>query len=152
MRNSEKEITDRAVIDSIIRSCPVGRLGLSDDGEPYVVPLCFGYDSESLYFHCASEGRKLDVIRRNNRVCFEFDVVEGIHEATEACRWGIGYRSVIGVGTARIVSDPDGKRRGLAALMAQYSDETYSFPDDAVDGVCIVEVTIDSIAGKQSER
>jgi uncharacterized protein len=150
VRRSEREITDRATIDSIIRSCPAGRLGLSDDGEPYVVPLCFGYDGDALYFHCAKEGRKIDIIRRNNRVCFEFDVVTGVEEADEACRWGIGYRSVIGVGTAHIVEDAGSKRTGLEALMRQYSDTAYTFPDDAVDSVCIVRIDIESMTGKQS--
>jgi nitroimidazol reductase NimA-like FMN-containing flavoprotein (pyridoxamine 5'-phosphate oxidase superfamily) len=47
MRRTEKEI-GRAEIDAIIRRSQVCRLGLSDQGEPYVVPLCFGYDGQAL--------------------------------------------------------------------------------------------------------
>ena len=150
MRRNEREITDRQDIDAAIRSSPAGRLGLSDDGEPYVVPLCFGYDGDALYFHCAKEGRKLDIIRRNNRVCFEFDIVTGVLEADEACGWGIGYRSVIGVGTAHVVEGVDDIRTGLEILMAQYSDRGYSIPDDAVSGVCVVRIDIESVSGKQA--
>jgi len=73
MRRTEKEIENRAEIDSIIRRNQVCRVGLSEQGSPYVVPLCFGYDGESLYFHCAREGRKLDILRQNDKVCLETD-------------------------------------------------------------------------------
>lgn len=80
MRRSEKEITDKTQIDSIIFRSKVYRLGLSDEGQPYIVPLCFSYDGKALYFHCAKEGRKIDILRKNSNVCFEFDIVEGIVE------------------------------------------------------------------------
>ena len=115
MRRSEKEITDKAQIDSIIRRSKVCRLGLSDDGQPYIVPLCFGYDGKALYFHCAKEGRKIDILRKNSAVCFEFDIVEGMVEADRACDWGIRYQSVIGFGEARIIEDVNDKQKALAA-------------------------------------
>jgi nitroimidazol reductase NimA-like FMN-containing flavoprotein (pyridoxamine 5'-phosphate oxidase superfamily) len=95
MRRSEREIKDRALIDAIIRQCQVCRLGLSDGEEPYIVPLCFGYDGETLYFHSAPEGKKLDILRNNSRVCFEFDIPEGMREAEQGCRWGIDRKSVV---------------------------------------------------------
>ena len=101
MRRTEKEIKDRAEIDSIIRRSQVVRLGLSDNGLPYIVPLSFGYDGEAIYVHCAKQGRKLDIIRKNNIVCFEFDIVLGVVEAEPACSWGMKYQSVIGTGTAQ---------------------------------------------------
>jgi hypothetical protein len=113
MRRTEKEI-GRAEIDSIIRRSQVCRLGLSDQGAPYVVPLCFGYDGQALYFHCAKEGRKLDILRRNERVCFEFDIVEGMVETEQACGWTIRYQSVIGFGRASVVETAADKERGLA--------------------------------------
>ena len=150
MRRGEKEIKDRSEIDSIIRSCQVCRLGLSDGGEPYVVPLCFGYDGQALYVHAASEGRKLDILRENSRVCFEFDVVRRMVEAEDACSWGLRYQSVIGFGTAEIVEGLEEKRRGLALLIAQYSGREFAFPEQAVQRTCVIKVTIDRITGKQS--
>lgn len=152
MRKSQREITDRAEIDAIIRRSQVCRLGLTDGHEPYVVPLCFGYDGEALYFHCAREGRKLDILRRNNRVCFEFDIVEGIIKNTQACGWGMRYRSVIGVGTAHLVEKNDEKIKGLAVIMNQYADGRFIFPDDAVSRTAVIKVLIESVSGKQRKQ
>ena len=150
MRRSEREIKDRAVIDSVIQQCLVCRLGLVDGGEPYIVPLCFGYDGEALYFHSASAGRKIDTIRKNNRVCFEFDIPEGITEAKQGCRWGIKYRSVIGFGSAQIVDNHEDKKKALAVIMAQYSDKEYIFPEDVVTKTAIIKVVIARVTGKQA--
>jgi uncharacterized protein len=150
MRRREREIKDRAVIDAIIRQCLVCRLGLADGEEPYIVPLCFGYDGEALYFHSASDGRKIDILRKNSRVCFEFDIPEGMREAEQGCRWGIKYRSVIGFGTAEIVDDQEGKKKALEIIMAQYSGKEYIFPEDIVTKTTVVRVVIARVTGKQA--
>jgi nitroimidazol reductase NimA-like FMN-containing flavoprotein (pyridoxamine 5'-phosphate oxidase superfamily) len=62
---------------------------MSADGQPYIVPVCFGYDDGTLYFHSATAGRKLDVLRKNNAVCVEFDVDCEVVKAENACKWGI---------------------------------------------------------------
>ena len=152
MRRGEKAILERAEIDAIIRQCPVCRLGFTDGMEPYIVPLNFGYDGSALYFHCAREGRKLELLRRNPRVCFEFDVTEGLVRDATACRCSMGYRSVMGVGTARMIEDPAGRQVALAHLMAQYAEGAFEFPEAAVARVAIFRVDIESISGKQSPR
>jgi len=73
MRKKEKEITDKTEIESIILRSSVCRLALSEDNQPYIIPLCFGYEENTLYFHSALEGKKLGILRSNNKVCFEFD-------------------------------------------------------------------------------
>jgi len=150
LRRSKDEIKERAEIDAIIRKSRVCRLGLCDGEEPYIVPLCFGYDGKALYFHSATEGRKIDVIRKNNRVCVEFDIPGEMKESEQGCVWGITYRSVIGFGAAEIVDDGEAKREALAILMAQYSDKNYTFPDDLVTKTAVIKVIIARITGKQA--
>ena len=152
MRQTERELGSWAEIDLIIRHSQVCRLGLSDQGVPYVVPLCFGYDGQALYFHCAQEGRKLEILRRNATVCFEFDIVEGMVEADPACAWTIRYRSVIGQGRAELVANAADKEHALSLIMAQYSKRTFSFPPEVVRRTAVVKVTIESLTGKQSKR
>ena len=151
MRRREEQITDRAQIDAIIRGSQVCRLALSDQGQPYVVPLCFGYDGKALYFHCAPEGRKLDILRRNNKVSFEFDIVEGMIEADQGCKWGIRYQSVIGSGIAHFVEDPAGKQHALALVMGQYSSGTFSFAPETVGRSAVIRIEIERLTGKRNE-
>ena len=152
MRRDEREIRDRAEIDAILRRSRVCRLGLSDDGQPYVVPLCFGYDGRSLYFHCAREGRKLEILRRESRVCVEFDELAGLVDAPAACGWAARYRSAIGFGTAHEVEDADEKARALALLMRQYAEGEFPFDPGAVERTVVVRVDLESLTGKASWR
>ena len=77
MRRSDREITDLDEILSIINDCKVIHLAMVDDGEPYLLPLNFGYTCEggafSFFCHSAREGRKLDILRKNPTVAFEMD-------------------------------------------------------------------------------
>lgn len=150
MRRKEREITDRAAIDEILGRATICRLGLADDGEPYVVPLCFGYDGEALFFHSATSGRKIDMIGRNSRVCFEVDVDQEIVEAAEACGWTMKYRSVIGFGRARFIDDPVEREEGLHTLMRHYSDEAFTMARGAMAKTLVIKVEIESMTGKES--
>ncbi len=150
MRRGEKEITDRRTIDAILRSASVCRLGLADGDEPYVVPLCFGYDGESLYFHGAPVGRRSGILARNPRVCFEIDTFEGLVEAESPCAMGVHYRSVIGWGHAEVLEDREEKRRALSLIVAQYADADPALPDAALDRMAVFRVRVESVTGKAS--
>lgn len=148
MRRQDRQITDRKTIDDIIRRSHVCRLGMSDGARPYVVPMHFGYDGRMLYFHGAPEGRKLDILRRNPRVCFEFDIPGELLPAKEACGWGRKFESVVGFGTAKIVQELEAKRHALAWIMRQYAEGEWTFPESAVDEIVVLSVEIEEISGK----
>lgn len=150
MRRTDREITDIEEIESIIAAAQVCRLAMVDRNEPYVVPMNFGYRDHTLFFHSALKGRKLDLIRANNHVCFEVDIVDGLKTADAACDWGIRYRSVIGVGRASIVDDPDKKRQALDAIMAHYSDKSYTYGDEQIRSVAVIRVDIEQMTGKRA--
>ena len=150
MRLSEREITDQTAIEAIIRTSLVCRLGLSDENRPYIVPLCFGYLGRALYFHGAREGKKIDMIRKNPYVCFEFDSNSGIEEAENACKWGVSYQSVIGSGKASLVDHPEEKKKALEIIMGQYGDGDFSFPDDIIEKTGIIKIDIEEMSGKES--
>lgn len=150
MRRKEKEITDKSEIESIIRKSLVCRLGLADNGTPYIVPLCFGYKDNSLYFHSAKEGRKIEILKRNNGICFEFDDNLEVQAGKAACDWGMKYRSVIGYGQAFFVEDPEEKRKALDIIMAQYADGTFEYSEKALGKALVIKVEIESMSGKKS--
>lgn len=150
MRRKDKEINELAVIESIISRAHVCRLALSDEDRPYVVPLCFGYTDNTLYFHSAREGKKLDILRKNNKVCFEFDIDHELVEADEACDWGMKYRSVIGFGEASLIEDPEAKRSALDVIMKHYAVRPYKCTNKPVEGLIIIKVDIENLTGRKS--
>jgi nitroimidazol reductase NimA-like FMN-containing flavoprotein (pyridoxamine 5'-phosphate oxidase superfamily) len=150
LRRKDKEITDIGEIESIIRKSLVCRLGLADVDTPYIVPLCFGYDNNTLYFHSAKEGRKIEIIKRNNAVCFEFDIDSEIKSGKDACAWGMKYRSVIGYGTATLIEDPEEKRKALDVIMAQYADGAFEYSEKAFGKALVIKVEIESMTGKKA--
>lgn len=152
MRRTDKEITDRIKIESIIQRSVVCRLGMLDKNRPYIVPLCFGYKENTLYFHSANKGRKIDILKKNNTVCFEFDIDYEPIKADNPCEWGIIYKSVIGFGKAYLVNDFKAKCAALDIIMQQYSDETFEYPKTKIKNTLVIKVEIEHMTGKQSGK
>ena len=150
MRRNDREIVDLALIEDIIRNSLVCRLGMSRNDQPYVVPLCFAYRDNTLYFHSAREGLKLEILQQNPKVCVEFDIDQEVIQGDKPCKWSMQYRSVIGFGRASLVEDFEEKKKGLDAIMKQYSDKSFEYVESAIESICIIKVEIESMTGKKS--
>jgi uncharacterized protein len=150
MRRKDKEITEREVIDSIIQRSLVCRIALCDDGVPYIVPLCFGYDGSSLYFHGAGEGRKIGILRKNSQVCFEFDIDTEVVRGDKSCNFSMRYRSVVGEGRASFVEEQAAKRQALEVIMKQYDDDGV-LEDGDLSKIIVFKVDIARMSGKKSK-
>jgi len=150
VRRADREVTDESELASILERATVCRLGMCADDVPYVVPLNFGHVDGRLYFHSATEGKKLDILRRNKKVCFEVDVDTEVVPAQSPCGWGMRYASVIGFGTASIVEDPEGKRSALDIIMAHYGGQGADYPEPMLRKVTIIRVDIENMTGKRS--
>jgi uncharacterized protein len=153
MKRREKEIRSREEIDAVIERSPVCRLAMAVEDEPYVVPLSFGYDGEHVYFHSAGEGRKIDFIERNDRVCFEFESeVEVVEHAENACQWTFFFESVIGYGRVAELVSPEEKERGLGIIMRHYSDRAWSIRAKGLRRTRVWCIAIESLTGKRNRR
>jgi nitroimidazol reductase NimA-like FMN-containing flavoprotein (pyridoxamine 5'-phosphate oxidase superfamily) len=142
--------TDRETIDAIIGRASVCRIGLCDEGLSYVVPVCFGYAGDTLYFHSAPRGRKLGILRRNSGVCFEFDVDVETVPAKSACGWSMRYRSVVGFGDASLVEDPEEKRKALDVIVAQYGGQPGEYSASTLGKTAVVKIQIQHMTAKTS--
>jgi nitroimidazol reductase NimA-like FMN-containing flavoprotein (pyridoxamine 5'-phosphate oxidase superfamily) len=151
MRRKDKEITDRNEIDGIISRCKVCRIALCENGQPYIVPLHFGYDGKYLYFHSANAGKKIEIIKQNNRVGFEFDIFNEIITAETPCKWGTKYESVIGSGIAEFIESEQEKTKALECILSQYGGSFNEFKDSLLSSVAVIRVTIISISGKEKK-
>lgn len=116
-----------------------------------MVPLSFGYDGDALYFHTASEGKKLDIMIANPSVCFEFeqDVSLNTHD-TLPCKWGFSFKSVIGHGEVSEVTSAEYKKTALNHILQTYSNQEWDFQDAAVAATRVWKITIHQLTGKQS--
>ncbi len=150
MRRKENEISEKSELESIIARSLTCRLALANDNQPYIVPLCFGYKDNKLYFHSADAGRKIDMIGKNNNVCFEFDIDQEIVKHQDVCHWGIKYRSIIGFGKAFIIEDEEQKREMMDIIMNQYSEGQFEYSEDLLEMMVIIKVDIEEMTGKQS--
>lgn len=150
MRRADREITDRAAMDEILRRHQVLYLAMQDESAPYVIPMTYGYDGESLYLHCAAEGRKLDLMRRCPQVAFAIEAEYKVKPGDVACGWGFDYASLVGEGEAEIVDDLDEKRRGLDVLMSHFTPEPQTYKDGALAKTTVIRVRITSLTGKSN--
>lgn len=152
MRMANREIFDKSTIRALMEEALVCRIGFCDDGLPYVVPMNFGLGENCLFLHCATEGRKLDILRQNDRVCFEMDFLREIRQGQVSCGWGARYESVIGFGRAILVDDAAEKRFALDRIMDHYRAQgPYAYPDDILAKTAIIRIEIESLTGKCRE-
>jgi nitroimidazol reductase NimA-like FMN-containing flavoprotein (pyridoxamine 5'-phosphate oxidase superfamily) len=149
MRRKDREITDPAEMETILQEATIIRLAMTDGDQPYVVPLCFGYADNTIYFHSAHEGRKIALLTRNPRCCIEVDKAVDPIPAANPCSWEFRYKSVICTGTAQFIKDPDEKRRGLNCILQHYGAAEYPFTDTDLDRVCVVRIAIQEMTGKK---
>lgn len=151
MRRKDLTITDRTGIEAILHEGMVCRIGLADDNGPYVVPVCFGYEDGSVYIHSAPEGKKIAMLAKNPRCCFEVDICDQVIRSDRPCSWGMRYRSVIGYGMAAILTDPDGKRRGLSCIVRHYGGGTPAFSESDLVSVTVIRIAVESMTGKKHD-
>ncbi len=150
MRRKDKEIKDVKELESIISRSDVCRIALCEKNSPYIVPVSFGYKDNCLYFHSAANGRKIDIFKKNNRVCFEFDTHEGFIRSENPCDWDMKYYSVIGSGKAFFIEDIEGKTKALDIITRHYSSDVLEYKKNSVDNITVIKVEIENLTGKKS--
>lgn len=151
MRRKDKEITDQKLIIEILLESIICRIAMIDNDVPYIMPLNYGYFNNALYIHSASKGKKIEILKKNNRVCFEIENSVEIVKHDEPCHWSTKYRSLIGYGTVEIINDFDRKKEGLDIIMAQHGKTgTNIYNENNINAIVILKLNIESISGKQS--
>jgi nitroimidazol reductase NimA-like FMN-containing flavoprotein (pyridoxamine 5'-phosphate oxidase superfamily) len=152
MRRAEKEISDRAQIDSIIQSARVCRIGLVDGDDAYIVPMNFGYADECLWFHCAKEGRKMDLVRRTGKASFEVDIDEGLVLDRDASKCSNNFKCVMGKGRIGVASGPEDRAKGIEALMRHYHPGDYVVTERCMDKTVVLKLEVESMSCKMNKR
>jgi len=148
MRRKDREL-DRSETEKILLKGIYGVLSINgENGYAYGVPMSYVYVHDSIYLHCAPEGRKLDHISKDNMVSFCV-VTEAIPMVD---KFTMRYRSAIVFGKAYQV-DREEKLRALALLIEKYSAKEYlekgeEYAINSVSKTSVVRIDIDFVSGK----
>lgn len=152
MRRNDREIKEFENIVSVMEKCDVCRLAFNTEDYPYILPLNFGMEIEdgkvTLYFHGANEGRKYELMAKDNRVCFEMDCSHRLVTEEESGNCTMEYESVIGQGLAEIVPDEE-KYNALCILMKHYHKEEFPFNKNIIPQTTLFKVTVNKVTGKR---
>ncbi len=138
------ELSEKEMLD-LLSEERVGRLGLNDEPQPYVVPTDFAYRDGSIYIHSPADGKKSILARRNPHVCFEVDRYnEGVTE----------YRSVIVRGAISEVFDY-AERRDAMRLLAEKADRSggwrpHANESSAMGSIAIFKIAVSGMTGIKS--
>jgi nitroimidazol reductase NimA-like FMN-containing flavoprotein (pyridoxamine 5'-phosphate oxidase superfamily) len=149
MRRKDREILDPQFIDKVLNDAIHGNLGLCDNGEPYVIPMNYAWSDNKIWLHCANEGRKLDIIRVNPKVCFQVSAETELVIAEEPCRSGMKYSSVVISGVASIIEEHEEKSSALLRIMQHFTkDFSHKFTQEETNRVTIISIKPDKITCK----
>lgn len=151
MRRKDKEVTDRAWIDEVLREAETISIGINgDDGWPYVVPMSFGYDGSVIYLHGAMTGKKPALLARDPRVCIQAYIPLGVIRTVDPKEYTYRYRSVTGFGRITVIDDPSEKNRALNEIMKHYDGPMLELPASTLGHTWAARIDIDRITGKQA--
>ena len=104
---------DRDVVYKILDSAFVCHVGFNVDGQPYVIPTNFGRSGDIVYLHGSAASRMLRTLSEGVPVCVTVTHVDGLVLARSAFHHSVNYRSVVILGTAKLVEDPAEKNEAL---------------------------------------
>ncbi|MEA2168841.1 MAG: uncharacterized protein QOF76_2141 [Solirubrobacteraceae bacterium] len=116
-RNPKRGVYDRAVIDEILDTAPICHLGFTGaDGQPFVLPTLHARVGDELLLHGSAAGRAMRTLAAGAPLCVTVTHVDGLVLARSAFHHSMNYRSVVLLGTARLVESAEEKERALEAF------------------------------------
>ncbi len=154
MRRAKQEIIAKEALEEILSNSIVCRIAMVDENNiPYIVPYNYGYKDNYIYIHSAHVGKKIDILKNNNNVCFEIEQKADIISADIPCAWSAYYRSVIGYGKIELIEEFEEKKKALEIIMHHYGAKgDMAFEEIHINTITIQKLKIDKITGKQSRN
>ena len=155
LQKKEREITDKYIIEQILKNGKYATISMCRMEEPYIVTLSYGFDEDrnALYFHSANLGLKLDILKDNSSVCGA--IIEDLGYNKSACSHK--YRSIVFWGEMIIVQDIKEKKHGFNVLLNHLEENPSEMKkkflknEQSYVDTCIMRLRIKKITGKASE-
>jgi hypothetical protein len=155
IRRKEKAITDRNEMIEILASVQYITLAMCSNNEPYLVTLSHGYDRERhcIYFHCAKEGKKIDILNSNNAVWGQALLDKGYVQGD--CDHS--FATVQFKGKVTFIDDLAEKKHALRVMIECLEDNpskviAAKVEDSAVHKLGIGRIDIEYLSGKRAEK
>mgnify|MGYP000907114788 CR=1 FL=1 len=144
-------ITDRKKIDEIIRQCKICYVSMSADNVPYVLPMNFALNGDTVVLHSGKNGRMWDILHKNPAVCINWTIGDEIawQDIRIACSYTIKSFSVLAEGLVEFTDSYEEKERCLSLFMAQYSSREFKFNSPSVKNVGIIKVHVNQFSCKE---
>lgn len=148
LRRGDRQMNDTEAL-ALLQRGVYGIVSTSDgNDQPYGIPVNYVVMDAQIFFHCATQGHKIDNIMANSNV--SFCVVGKVQVLPE--KFATRYESVIVTGRATIVHDPVLKKNALRALIVKYAPDHISageaYIDKLFDQTAVVRILIDHLSGK----
>jgi nitroimidazol reductase NimA-like FMN-containing flavoprotein (pyridoxamine 5'-phosphate oxidase superfamily) len=155
MRRKDKAIVDQNEMKKILQQTKYITIAMCRKNEPYLTTLSHGYDSENniIYFHCASEGKKIDILHKNNIVWGQALIDNGYVDGKCDHLW----TTVMFHGTVSFIVDVDMKRRALEIMVRQLEQNPErvikkQIAKKSMKRVRIGRIDIDYMSGKKADK
>ena len=157
LRRLDKEITDPALLRKVLKTAQYVTLAMSVENQPYLVSLSHGYDEKRncIYFHCASEGKKLDYMKSNGNVWGQALLNHGYApgECTHL------YASVQFSGKVKLLNSHEEKIDALEIMMNQLDpnpekvkERLVKLDPGSLDKTVVGRIDLDYMSGKKSKE
>jgi hypothetical protein len=115
-RLKKRAVYDKTVVHAILDEGFVCHIGFVIEAQPYVIPTLYARQGDCLYFHGAMASRMLRTLASGVDVCLTVTLVDGLVLARSAFHHSMNYRSVVVLGQARLVQDPEERLRALELI------------------------------------
>lgn len=145
-----KHLLDENEARLLLTEAAWGRLASIGPAGPYITPLHFVLNQNTIYFHSSPRGQKIDNIAQDRRVCFEVSELLKIGRAPEPCKFYTRFKSVQVFGQAEVVQKDEEKVAALNLLSEKYygSDEFNPITMEQIAAVAVIALRIEKISGR----
>jgi len=155
IRRKEKEIKDKKELIWIVEEAKYITVAMCSDNRPYLVTLNHGYDRDKncIYFHCAQEGKKIDILTDNNRIWGQALVDKGYVQGMCDHLYATTHFS----GQVTFVTDFEEKKHALTVMIKALEEEPEKvirkqLTKESVSEVGIGRIDIEAMSGKKAEK
>jgi hypothetical protein len=117
---------ERASIDAILDEGLVCHVGFTLDGQPFVIPTAYARVGDAVFVHGSAASRMLRGLASGLPVCVTVTLIDGLVLARSAFHQSMNYRSVVILGVATLVSEPEEKLGALEAIVNHLIPDRWS--------------------------